>query len=79
MIGTLAGIPEDATWYLYRDDTSTPKYTLTLNNFVYSGAGYSGSGIYAAGDLTIVLWWASTASHKQEARWPALEYKPMAH
>lgn len=56
---TLAAIPTTATWYLHRDDTLTPKYTLTLNNFAYSGAGYSqtgyGIGIYAAGDLTIEL------------------------
>ncbi|MGI6730372.1 MAG: S-layer homology domain-containing protein [Anaerovoracaceae bacterium] len=58
-VDTLAAIPTTATWYLHRDDTLTPKYTLTLNNFAYSGAGYSqtgyGIGIFAAGDLTIEL------------------------
>ena len=28
---TLAEIPENATWYLYRNDSASPKYTLTLN------------------------------------------------
>lgn len=58
-VDTLADIPEDATWYLHRDDTLAPKYTLTLKDFDYSGAGYIktdyGIGIYAEVDLTIEL------------------------
>jgi hypothetical protein len=61
---TLAEIPENATWYLYRNDSASPKYTLTLNGVsIPATANWTSSldvnifssAMCARGDLSIVL------------------------
>jgi hypothetical protein len=70
-VDTLADVPASATWYLHRDDASSPKYTLTLDeasipatsNRTWDLSGQTfASAIHVVGDLSIVLLGESTVT-----------------